>query len=125
MPQGGVDDNEEILEAAFRELKEEIGTNKAELIRMASEKIRYDVPVDLPQKHWGGQYRGQEQTWVALRFTGCDSDIDLTAHDPSEFIRWQWVPLNETVDLIVPFKREAYTKVVGFFLDLSKGDCFK
>ena len=118
MPQGGVDANEDILEAAFRELKEEIGTDKAELIRIAPEKIRYDVPVELSQKHWSGQYRGQEQTWVALRFTGHDTDIDLTTHDPSEFSRWQWVPLKETVDLIVPFKRIAYSKVIEFFSDI-------
>lgn len=120
MPQGGVDANEDILEAAFRELKEEIGTGKAELIRIAPEKIRYDVPIELSQKHWSGQYRGQEQTWVALRFTGHDTDIDLAAHDPSEFSRWQWVPLKETVDLIVPFKRIAYSKVIEFFSDIPR-----
>lgn len=120
MPQGGIDENEEILEAAFREMEEEIGTNKADLIRIAPEKIRYDVPAELAQKHWGGQYRGQEQTWVALRFTGHDSDIDLSAHTPAEFNRWQWVPLKETVDLIVPFKRIAYSKVIDFFSDIAR-----
>ncbi|MBP9049749.1 MAG: RNA pyrophosphohydrolase [Alphaproteobacteria bacterium] len=120
MPQGGIDENEEILEAAFREMEEEIGTNKADLIRVAPEKIRYDVPVELALKHWGGQYRGQEQTWVALRFTGHDSDIDLSSHTPAEFNRWQWVPLKETVDLIVPFKRIAYSKVVDFFSDIAR-----
>lgn len=120
MPQGGIDENEEILEAAFREMEEEIGTNKADLIRIAPEKIRYDVPTELSQKHWGGQYRGQEQTWVAMRFTGEDADINLAAHIPAEFSRWQWIPLKETVDLIVPFKRIAYSKVVDFFSDIAR-----
>lgn len=118
MPQGGIDEGEDILTAAFRELGEEVGTQKAELIRIAPDKIRYDVPMDLSTKHWGGKYRGQEQTWVALRFTGDDSDICLDAHVPQEFDKWQWVPLARTVDLIVPFKRETYAKVIGLFSDI-------
>ncbi len=118
MPQGGIDDGEDILTATFREMREEIGTDKAEVIRIADKKIRYDVPMELSTKHWGGAYRGQEQTWVAMRFTGTDSDIDLNAHEPAEFCRWQWVNLEDTVDLIVPFKRETYQKVVSLFRDL-------
>lgn len=118
MPQGGIDDGEELMHAAFRELYEEIGTDKAELIRIAPDKIRYDVPMELSTKHWGGKYRGQEQTWVALRFTGTDSDINLTAHTPPEFFKWQWVPLAQTVDLIVPFKKETYRQVISLFDDI-------
>ena len=118
MPQGGIDEHEDILTAAFREMREEIGTDKADIIRIADKKIRYDVPYDLSTKHWGGAYRGQEQTWVAMRFTGEDSDINLNAHTPAEFQRWQWVPLSETVDLIVPFKRETYQKVISLFHDI-------
>ncbi len=118
MPQGGIDEGEDIITAAFRELREEIGTDKADIIRIADKKIRYDVPFDLSTKHWGGKYRGQEQTWVAMRFTGNNSDINLNAHTPAEFKRWRWVPLSETVDLIVPFKRETYQKVVSLFCDI-------
>lgn len=118
MPQGGIDEGEDIITAAFRELREEIGTDKADIIRIADKKIRYDVPFDLSTKHWGGKYRGQEQTWVAMRFTGNNFDINLNAHTPAEFKRWRWVPLSETVDLIVPFKRETYQKVVSLFCDI-------
>ncbi len=119
MPQGGVDDGEEIVAAALRELLEEVGTDMAELIRVADRKVCYDVPMELSTKHWGGKYRGQEQTWVAMRFTGQDSDIHLDGHDIPEFSRWQWVDLNKTVDLIVPFKRETYAKVIALFQDLT------
>ncbi len=118
MPQGGIDKGEDILTAAFRELHEEVGTDKAELIRVAEEKLRYDVPPELSLKHWGGRYRGQEQTWVALRFTGVDSDIILDTHAPAEFDKWQWIPLSQTVDLIVPFKRDTYAKVISLFQDI-------
>jgi putative (di)nucleoside polyphosphate hydrolase len=118
MPQGGIDDGEEITTAAYRELKEEIGTDQADIIKIADQKICYEVPPELSTKHWGGKYRGQEQTWVALRFTGQDSDIRLDAHLPQEFDKWQWVPLSETVNLIVPFKRETYAKVIDLFKDI-------
>lgn len=119
MPQGGVDEGEEIVEAARRELLEEVGTDMAELIRVADRTICYDVPMELSTKHWGGKYRGQEQTWVAMRFMGKDSDIHLDGHDVPEFSRWQWIDLNRTVDLIVPFKRETYAQVISLFQDLS------
>lgn len=115
MPQGGIDEGEDIQTAAFRELYEEVGTNKAEIISIATEKICYDVPRDLSTRHWGGKFRGQEQTWIAMRFTGDDRDIRLDAHDPQEFDKWQWVDLKKTVDLIVPFKRETYKKVITLF----------
>ncbi|MCB1557843.1 MAG: RNA pyrophosphohydrolase [Alphaproteobacteria bacterium] len=118
MPQGGIDDGEDILVAAKRELMEEVGTDKVELIKIADETVCYDVPIELSTKHWGGKFRGQEQTWVAMRFIGEDRDIKLDQHEVPEFLRWQWVPLDRTVDLIVPFKRETYSKVISFFSDL-------
>lgn len=117
MPQGGIDKGEKIERTALRELKEEIGTDKASLIKVMDKTIRYDLPPHLKDKLWGGKYVGQEQTWVAMRFDGEDSDIDITIDDRPEFSQWQWIDLDKTLDLIVPFKRDVYLKVIKFFTD--------
>lgn len=115
MPQGGINPDEDIEIAMLRELKEEIGTDKAELLHIGPKKLHYDLPPEMQTRMWGGKYRGQEQTWVAARFTGEDSDIVLDADDHPEFSAWQWVDLDKTVELIVPFKRETYRKVIEMF----------
>lgn len=119
MPQGGMDKGETAAQTALRELAEETGTNKVEIIKIADKKIRYDLPDHLITKFWDGQYRGQEQTWVAARFTGTDADINLNAFEPAEFRAWQWVDLPNTLDLIVPFKRDIYRDVIDMFKDIS------
>lgn len=118
MPQGGIDADEDIIAAALRELKEEIGTDKASLIKIHEEKIRYDLPDHLKDKLWGGQYAGQEQTWVAMRFEGQDSDIKLDDDERPEFSQWQWLEIDKTLELIVPFKRESYLKIIEAFKDI-------
>lgn len=127
MPQGGIDPGEDISTAALRELAEEVGTDKADIIRIAAKTVKYDLPPHLlgqsSEDHegrtlWNGKYRGQEQTWVALRFAGDDTDIRLDAHDPPEFRAYQWVPLPRTIDLIVPFKRDVYREVALLFSDI-------
>jgi len=120
MPQGGIDDGENLETAAFREMQEEIGTDKAEILEILSTPLLYELPSDLLGKLWGGKFRGQEQHWIALRFTGEDSDIDLSAHEPAEFSEWKWIDLTEIVELIVPFKRETYTKLVSAFLKYTQ-----
>jgi len=121
MPQGGIDDGEDIHFAALRELKEEIGTDKAAFIRAHTQKIRYIIPDDVLKRipRWDNRYGGQEQTWVAMRFTGTDKDIVLDADRHPEFSRWQWVRLADTLDLIVPFKRDVYRQVIAIFSDLA------
>lgn len=119
MPQGGIDPGETPEETALRELKEEIGTNKATIIKIAERKIRYELPDRLIKSLWNGQYRGQEQTWVATRFTGTDKDININNFHPPEFSNWQWVSLSETLDLIVPFKRDIYRDVIEMFSDIT------
>lgn len=119
MPQGGVDPGEDITSAFFRELREEIGTDKATIIQVMSQPVRYDLPPDLQRKLWNGAYRGQEQTWIAARFDGTDADINLQSHTPAEFGQWKWVERDTVPDLIVPFKREAYRQVVAAFSNLS------
>lgn len=124
MPQGGIDAGEDIKEAALREMAEEIGCVKAEFLRIISEPICYDVPPALQNEYWDGKYRGQEQIWVALRFTGEDSDINLEAFEHPEFSRWQWVALHDTLSLIVPFKQDVYRQVIMLFSDIAQGQAY-
>jgi putative (di)nucleoside polyphosphate hydrolase len=118
MPQGGIDDGEDTQRAFFRELREEIGTDKADILRIMDTPLKYDLPPRLLGKLWDGKYRGQEQTWVAARFKGTDEDIKIDAYMPQEFGRWQWVKLDDVIDLIVPFKRDTYRTVIDAFRDL-------
>ena len=112
MPQGGIDKGESPRDAALRELGEEVGTDKADIIGEMDDWVTYDLPEHLIGVAFHGRYKGQRQKWFALRFTGTDSDIDLTAHDP-EFSDYRWVSLEELPDLIVPFKRETYRQAVA------------
>ena len=114
MPQGGIDPGEDIETAAMRELYEETGIKNADILKIAEDTIRYDLPPHLGHL-WGGGYAGQQQSWVAMRFTGEESEIDLNAHEIQEFSAYQWVPLPETLDLIVPFKRDVYRKIIAMF----------
>ena len=118
MPQGGIDEGESPRQAALRELREEVGTAKAEIIAEARGWIRYDFPSELVPKLWGGRFRGQEQKWFALRFLGTDADIDIATEEP-EFRAWRWADLAELPNLIVPFKRRLYEDLVAEFGHLA------
>ncbi len=118
MPQGGIDKGETPVEAALRELQEEIGTDKAQIIGEMEDWVTYDLPPHLVGVAFHGKYRGQRQKWFALRFTGRDADIDLMAHEP-EFSAFQWVSLEALPSLIVPFKRETYKAVIAAFRNLA------
>ncbi len=117
MPQGGIDPGEEPLATAFRELKEEVGTDKARLLAESSEWMSYDLPPDLIPVVWGGKYRGQRQKWFAMRFEGVDTDIDI-ATEHQEFHTWRWVKPHDLPVLIVPFKRKLYAQVLEEFSGL-------
>jgi len=117
MPQGGIDDAETPIEAAFRELREETGVESAEFISEAPEWLTYDLPEHLLGVSWGGKYRGQKQKWYAFRFLGDDQEIDLNQHEEPEFSAWRWVPLDKVPEMIVPFKKPVYEELVRVFAD--------
>jgi putative (di)nucleoside polyphosphate hydrolase len=115
MPQGGIDTGEKIEAAALRELREETGSDKAEVVYVSDTVLTYELPDHLLGKLWGGRYKGQEQRWAALRFLGEDQDITLYDKVHPEFANWKWVELADVCDLIVPFKRATYEEVIREF----------
>ena len=119
MPQGGVDDGEDLDKALLREVEEEVGAKPEhlEIVARLPEELFYDLPPELRGKLWGGRYTGQRQSWFLVRFTGTDADIDLDAHAHPEFCEWKWVAPELLPELIVPFKREVYQTVVDGFRD--------
>ncbi|MDE1900613.1 MAG: RNA pyrophosphohydrolase [Alphaproteobacteria bacterium] len=128
MPQGGVQGDEDIAVTALREMKEEIGTDRARIIAKLPQKTTYEFPDWLQNRRmtsggvFRGKYRGQEQDWFALMFEGQDSDIDLSGeHEPEfpEFVAWKWVELQETPNLIVPFKKPVYDAVAAGFASVA------
>ena len=117
MPQGGVDDGEDLDKAMLRELHEEVGAREEhlEIVARLPEVLYYDLPPELQGKLWRGRYRGQRQTWYLVRFAGEDHDIDIAADDHPEFCEWRWIDPELLPELIVPFKREVYATVVDGF----------
>ena len=120
MPQGGIDENENPKEAVWREMMEEIGTNKAKLIKVSNQWINYDIPPEtLKTLPWGHKYIGQRQKWFAFDFLGEDKDINVGTDNP-EFSEWKWAKLDSIVGNIVPFKRNVYSIILEEFKDLLK-----
>ena len=118
MPQGGIDENENPEEAVWREMMEEIGTNKAKLLKVSSQWINYDIPSEtLKTLPWGHKYIGQTQKWFAFQFSGEENDINVGTVNP-EFSEWKWTKINSIVDEIVPFKRGVYSIILEEFKDI-------
>jgi putative (di)nucleoside polyphosphate hydrolase len=114
MTQGGINEGENARQAAFRELREEIGTDSVEVLAEASGWFYYEVPEELASKAWSGRWKGQRQKWFVMLFKGRDSDIDLATEHP-EFCAWRWAPVREVVELAVSFKRQLYLNVIREF----------
>ena len=116
MPQGGIDEGEEPWATALRELEEETGISPRLVERLADcpERLRYDLPQELRAHLWGGKWVGQDQDWFLARFLGRDDDIDIDTEHP-EFREWRWVEPERLPDLIVPFKRDLYRRLVAEF----------
>jgi putative (di)nucleoside polyphosphate hydrolase len=117
LPQGGVDEGEDLRIAVLRELAEEVGTSKAEIIAEYPGWLSYDFPPELAAQgvRIAQRYRGQRQKWFALRFTGTDAEIRLDADEHPEFDAWRWVRLEGLPSLAVPFKRGIYEELVRVF----------
>ena len=116
MPQGGIDGGEDPWKGALRELEEETGIRPdfVEKIAKHPERLRYDLPDEWRERLWRGQWKGQMQYWFLARFLGADSDINLQTDHP-EFRDWKWVEPRQLPDLIVPFKRELYRRLLDDF----------
>lgn len=120
LPQGGIDEGEDPRGAVLRELEEEIGTGKAEIVGEYPAWLTYDLPPELIGVALKGRYRGQRQRWFALRFTGVDADIRLDLDPHPEFDAWRWVALSELIALAVPFKRPIYAELVRSFARFAR-----
>ena len=110
MPQGGVDDGEDYLTAAHRELEEETSVKNVDLVKELDGLISYDLPENLLGIIWKGKYRGQEQKWFVMRFLGKDAEINIKTENP-EFCEWKWVDLENITDLVVEFKLHVYVNI--------------
>mgnify|MGYP006131454185 CR=1 FL=1 len=110
MPQGGVNDKEDFLTAAHRELEEETSIINVELIKEIEGSITYELPNHLLGKIWKGKYRGQKQKWFLMKFTGEEKEINIKTKNP-EFLDWKWVDLDQITKLVVDFKLHVYTEL--------------
>jgi putative (di)nucleoside polyphosphate hydrolase len=120
MPQGGIDPGEDAYPAALRELYEETNVRSVEKAGEVGEWLTYDIPEEIASQAWQGRYRGQKQKWFALRFTGDESEIDISCpggHKP-EFLAWRWEEMKNLPSLIIPFKRPVYERIVREFAPL-------
>ena len=117
MPQGGIDDGETAIEAGLREMLEEIGTNNAELVSEHSTWLDYDIPINVANRLWQGQFKGQSQKWLAFHYLGDDQDINIDTIEP-EFRAWKWAEPEALPNLAVPFKRDVYHNIINEFADL-------
>ena len=110
MPQGGVDEGEDFLAAAFRELEEETNIKNVSLIKEIDGITTYELPDHLLGIIWKGKYKGQKQKWFLMKFIGNDKEIDINTKNP-EFLDWKWIDLNQITEVVVNFKLHVYKEL--------------
>ena len=110
MPQGGVDDGEDYLSAAFRELEEETSVKNVKLIKEIEGTTSYELPDKLLGIIWKGKYKGQKQKWFLMRYIGKDEDININTKKP-EFLEWKWIDISRITEVVVDFKLEVYKEL--------------
>ena len=118
MPQGGIDQNENFFNAAMRELEEETGIKKVELIKELDTWLAYDLPKNLLGKLWNGKYRGQKQKWFIMKFIGKNEEININTKNP-EFLDWKWIDPMILTNVAVDFKLNVYEKIKEELTSLS------
>ena len=114
-PQGGVDNDENLEKAMYRELLEEVGLRKEDVqyIGESADTIIYDIPKTIRSRVLGGKFKGQEQKWFLLKIKNDDHEIRLDYEAFPEFDTFEWVSFWQPIDRIVDFKREAYRKALS------------
>ena len=110
MPQGGVDEGEDLLTAAYRELKEETSISDVKLIKEIDGTLTYELPENLLGIIWKGKYKGQKQKWFLMRYLGEDEDINIKTTNP-EFLEWKWVDIDKITEIVVDFKLNVYKEL--------------
>ena len=110
MPQGGMEKNENFLQAAKRELEEETGIKSVKLIKKLDGWLKYDLPKSLLGKLWEGKYRGQKQKWFVMKFLGKTDEINVKTKNP-EFLDWKWIKPSDLPAVAVDFKINIYQKM--------------
>jgi putative (di)nucleoside polyphosphate hydrolase len=114
-PQGGINEGENIEEAMYRELMEEVGLgpDHVKILGKTKDWLRYEVPKQWVRRDGASRYKGQKQIWFLLKFVGNDSDVLLTNSDKPEFDSWRWDDFWSPLKQVIDFKREVYEKALN------------